>query len=714
MDIPSSILSRTMRCALLIPAMVIVLAVEAFATIVIPLDDLGLTESSVGIVLGRVEHIQSVSDLSRGRVFTLIRVSIQEAFKGEFPDGEITIRQIGGTVGDLHHWIYGSPEFLLGERVLLYLDEDHNRDLRVTHLFQGKYSIFTDPVTGEEFAHREVPPGVRGLTAPAARPLGAPQLHEARPLKEVIGRIRGILGGPGAGHGLGQKTFRSGAREVSGIIEVRESFTFMSPAARWFEPDNGAPVVVKINSSGEPLAPTQGFDQVRAAFQAWSSVSGSSFRFEDGGFTTAGGFNHDGVSAVSFRDPNGVIQNPSGCAGTLAQGGFFASGQTRTVNGTTFYKITEGDLVFNDGWDGCGFYESFSNFAEVATHELGHVLGLGHATDPTATMYYMAHFDGRGAALRTDDENGLRAIYPLSTPAAATPLSPSGTIATSTPTYTWSAVGAASEYSLKVNDSTGTKITQRYSAVEAGCGGGTGTCSVRPEITLAPGPGQWWIQTSNSAGDGPWSGALNFVVSIANPTATTLTPDKAAPQPPNTTITFTAGASGGTAPYEYRFWLFDGSSWSLVRDWSSLATWSWTPGSANASSRVAAHARCTGCAWAGASSGEAVLAFPISTPGAPPTQTTLTPNKAAPQPPNTTITFTAGASGGTAPYEYRFWLFDGSSWSLARDWGSAATWSWTPGAASPGAKVAAHARCTGCPWGGAAGGEAVLLYPIAP
>jgi hypothetical protein len=410
------------------------------ATSVVPLDDLALAESAVGIVLGRVARIESVHNAARGRLFTLVRVVVEESLKGEFPDGEITLRQLGGSVGDLRQWIDGNPEFVLGERVLLFLDQDRDGNLRVAHLFQGKYGIAVDPETGEEYAVRGTPAGVRAVAAPTARVQEAPRLHDARPLQAFTGQIRRILGTLGADHGPPRRALPSVAPEVSGVIQAQESFAFMDPPARWFEPDSDSPVSMRINSAGEPLAPTQGFEQVRAAFQAWSTVPGSSFRYADGGFTTAGGFNGDGVSAVSFGDPEGEIQNPTRCAGTLGLGGFYSSGQTRTVNGTTFHKITEGDVVFNDGWDGCGFYESFANLAEVATHELGHVLGLGHSSDPDATMYSTAHWDGRGAALRADDENGLRAIYPSndSTPPDTTILSgPTGSIAATTAIFTW-------------------------------------------------------------------------------------------------------------------------------------------------------------------------------------------------------------------------------------------------------------------------------------
>jgi len=437
----SHYLRRVTAAWFLVQGLAMAIAQGAPATMVVPLDDLGLVESSVGIVIGRVERIESVQDPSGSRLFTRIRISVEEALKSEFPDGEITVRQTGGVVGDLRQWIDGSPEFALGERVLLFLDEDRDGHLRVAHLFQGKYRIWRDPETGDEYADRPTPPGVRVRAAPGASHPGAAGHHDIRKLREFGEQIAEAVRTRSRVHEKGLRRFHSSvASEVSGTIEVREAFTYMDPPSRWFEPDDGTPVSMQINSAGEPLAPTNGFDQVRAAFQAWSNVSGASFEFVDGGTTSAAGFNRDYVNAVSFRDPDGEIQNPTGCGGTLAIGGFYASGETRTVGGTTFNRIVEGDLVFNDGWEGCNFYENFARMAEVATHELGHVLGLSHSSDPDATMYSMAHWDGRGAALRTDDMDGLRAIYPTSdsTPPDSEILTgPTGSITATSATFTW-------------------------------------------------------------------------------------------------------------------------------------------------------------------------------------------------------------------------------------------------------------------------------------
>ena len=83
-------------------------------------------------------------------------------------------------------------------------------------------------------------------------------------------------------------------------------------------------------------------------------------------------------------------------------------------------------------------------------------------------------------------------------PGAATLIGPSGTINTAVPTYTWNAVSSATWYYLWVNENGGNVVKQWYTASDAGCAGGTGICSVTPNVALAAGSAIWWIQTWNS------------------------------------------------------------------------------------------------------------------------------------------------------------------------------------------------------------------------
>src|SRR5437762_1422854 len=167
---------------------------------------------------------------------------------------------------------------------------------------------------------------------------------------------------------------------------------------------------------------------------------------------------------------------------------------------------------------------------------------------------------------------------------------------------------------------------------------------------------------------------IAYTVSAAQPLSfSATTADKASPQATGTTITFTANASGGTSPYQYKWWLKSGSTWSMVQDWSSSATFAWTPGTAN-SYTVEVWGRSAGN---NADTYEAYkdLAY-TTTVGTPLTFSATTTDKASPQAAGTTITFTANASGGTAPYQYKWWVKNGSTWSMVRDWSTSATFAW--------------------------------------
>ncbi|MFM8393476.1 MAG: putative Ig domain-containing protein, partial [Acidobacteriota bacterium] len=74
------------------------------------------------------------------------------------------------------------------------------------------------------------------------------------------------------------------------------------------------------------------------------------------------------------------------------------------------YRALEGNISFNP-FANCFFNDS-CNVREIATHELGHALGLGHSRDTDASLFAYAHFDGRCGAVRPDDEAGIRFLYP--------------------------------------------------------------------------------------------------------------------------------------------------------------------------------------------------------------------------------------------------------------------------------------------------------------
>ena len=78
--------------------------------------------------------------------------------------------------------------------------------------------------------------------------------------------------------------------------------------------------------------------------------------------------------------------------------------------------------------------------------------------------------------------------------------------------------------------------------------------------------------------------AVNFfqVRSSSPATSLNLVPSVASPQATGTPITFTASGVGGSGPYEYRFYLNDGSGagFTLVQPYSPANSFVWTPSTA--------------------------------------------------------------------------------------------------------------------------------------
>ena len=143
-------------------------------------------------------------------------------------------------------------------------------------------------------------------------------------------------------------------------------------------------------------------------------------------------------------------------------------------------------------------------------------------------------------------------------------------------------------------------------------------------------------------------------------------------------MTFSAVASGGLAPYQFKWWVLEGSTWKVGQDWGTSATFSWRPTTAG-DYMVAVWARNKGVK-ANASEALAQVSYKVTGTAstAPLSITSFTSNLASPQVTGTTITFQAVATGGEAPYQFKWWVYDGSAWRVAQNWNSSATLAWRP------------------------------------
>ncbi len=382
------------------------------ATIVVPVSAPNLTASSDAIVTGFVEDLR-YAELDGGRIATLVSIAVDETWKGA-PRTHLELVEAGGHIGGRSEIVYGTPEYRVGERVLVYA-RPSAMGWQTNHMMQGKLAI--SGATGTRSVGANV-----AILASANHPW-----RESVPLAELR-----ALAATDAATSSALAVDPPPLRITS---EVSARFTTQAGNPRFFAADLGEPLTFLIDDRGDDIL---GLEVSRRAiddaFAAWNAVSGSSLELRDGGLTDDNSIGFvDGFHKVLFNDPGDEIADPVGCQGTLGVGGSqFTSSEEKTFDGRTFAGILTARITFADNWDGCDEWKE-CNFSEIAAHEGGHSFGLGHSSErqvePNETlrdalMYAIAHFDERCADPREDDIAGIRAIYPEQIPVTITTANP--------------------------------------------------------------------------------------------------------------------------------------------------------------------------------------------------------------------------------------------------------------------------------------------------
>lgn len=418
-------------------------------TFVVPADR-DLVHSADAIVLG--SPLTSYSRLTaEGGIETVTPFSVAEIINGAGVNGVIDIVEPGGTYDNKMTAIAGVPQFVPGERLMLFLKRTGRDRWAVEELILGKFRFATDT------RNREL------LVRDAEEIVGwDPQL---RPYRERVRAAAPFLQFVrNEAHGM-KTTGDYFVTDPAPLRALPLSATPMPPAgaaptatfsatsytmtisgnlgSRWAVFPSA--VVLYTGTTAEPGAPGGGTTAAQVALAAWTNDCPSNVNYAyggtDNGTHTQGLHGPDGANTILFeRDLSAWGISPFNCSsgGTLGIGGITSASGSNSVNGESFVTTQEADVEMNRGIANCTSLFNSGDFNTAVTHEVGHTLGFRHSdqnrassaacsTDPSlecSTQAVMKSFipPGINGTLQAWDQHAVQAVYPGGSCTASGPL----------------------------------------------------------------------------------------------------------------------------------------------------------------------------------------------------------------------------------------------------------------------------------------------------
>jgi hypothetical protein len=272
---------------------------------------------------------------------------------------------------------------------------------------------------------------------------------------------------------------------------------------------------------------------VQAGLATWGSQSNANFSFYYMGRTTGTTMANNGKNEIFFR-------NASAGSMTAETHWWYDSNNHLVDADIVFY---DGGFKFFTGSSGCsgGVY-----IEDVAAHESGHALGLGHSSVTTATMYpSMGWCSTSQRSLDSDDLAGVEKLYPPSSGSTSTTTNSSPTVSISSPANNSSfAAGTAIKFTGSASDRQDGSLSARIVWTSSL----TGSLGIGASISVALTSGTHTItaKVTDSAGA---TAAAKIVVNVASPTTSTQTSTSFVTGP-RTGLMWQNASTGGLAEWE--------------------------------------------------------------------------------------------------------------------------------------------------------------------
>jgi hypothetical protein len=138
------------RRLFVIPFLALTIAVVCSAVRATTLAHMSVAQmSQTAPVIVRARCEENATRWDAGEIWTFTRFAVEDIWKGSAP-AEITVRLLGGAVGNLSSTVAGIPRFQPDEIVILFLEPTSHGDFSILSWQQGTFRVRNDARSSQE------------------------------------------------------------------------------------------------------------------------------------------------------------------------------------------------------------------------------------------------------------------------------------------------------------------------------------------------------------------------------------------------------------------------------------------------------------------------------------------------------------------------------------------------------------------------------------